>query len=212
VDADPPEVKDLSAATLRRQLAETQAHLGPWLSLYQIHSATMASGVLEDPEVAEELDRLRDGGVAVGLTVTGSEQGETIERAVERGGFDSVQATYNLLERAAGPALERAHEAGLGVIVKEALANGRLTPRGACAPLEQAAGRLGASEDAVAIAWVLAQPWVDLVLSGAATPDQVRSNLAALRLGPRAAADPGLADLAEPSDRYWSTRSELSWT
>jgi aryl-alcohol dehydrogenase-like predicted oxidoreductase len=209
VDADPPEVKELTAATLRRQLAETRAHLGPWLSLYQIHSATLESGVLEDGDVAGELDRLRDSGVAVGLTVTGTDQGETVERALDRGGFDCVQATYNLLERSAGPALERAHAAGLGVIVKEALANGRLTPRGDCHPLQQAAARLGTGADAVAVAWVLAQPWVDVVLSGASTEDQLRSNLAALRV---TTLDPELDDLAEPSERYWSTRSELSWT
>ena len=39
VDTDPAEVKDLSAATLRRQLAESRAILGPHLRLYQIHSA-----------------------------------------------------------------------------------------------------------------------------------------------------------------------------
>jgi aryl-alcohol dehydrogenase-like predicted oxidoreductase len=43
--------------------------------------------------------------------------------------FDAVQATWNLLEPSAGPALAEAHAAGLGVIVKEALANGRLTDR-----------------------------------------------------------------------------------
>jgi aryl-alcohol dehydrogenase-like predicted oxidoreductase len=212
VDADPPEVKDLSADTLRRQLGETRARLGSCLSLYQIHSATVASGVLDDREVAVELERLRDSGVAVGLTVTGSEQGRTIDRALERGGFDCVQATYNLLERSAGPALERAHAAGLGVIVKEALANGRLTARGDCAALRGAAERLRASEDAVAIAWVLAQPWVDVVLSGAATAEQLRSNLAAIRVGRAATLERELADLAEPSDRYWAMRSELSWT
>src|SRR3954447_23209056 len=45
VDADPPEVKDLSAANLRRQLEETRALLGDHLALYQIHSATIESGV-----------------------------------------------------------------------------------------------------------------------------------------------------------------------
>jgi aryl-alcohol dehydrogenase-like predicted oxidoreductase len=54
----------------------------------------------------------------------------TIERAIEIGIFDTVQATWNLLERSAGPILAEAHEAGLGVMVKEALANGRLTARG----------------------------------------------------------------------------------
>jgi aryl-alcohol dehydrogenase-like predicted oxidoreductase len=212
VDADPPEVKDLSAATLRRQLGETRARLGPWLSLYQIHSATVSSGVLDDAAVRDELDGLRASGVAVGLTVTGGEQADTIERALERGGFDSLQATYNLLERTAGPALERAHAAGLRVIVKEALANGRLTARGGCERLRRAAARLGSPEDAVAIAWVLARPWVDLVLSGAATADQLRSNLGATALAWDPVLERELAGLEEQGESYWSTRSELSWT
>ena len=57
---------------------------------------------------------------------TGPRQADTIERALEVGGFDAVQATWNLLERSATAALAAAHDAGLGVIVKEALANGRL--------------------------------------------------------------------------------------
>jgi aryl-alcohol dehydrogenase-like predicted oxidoreductase len=158
VDADPPEVKDLTAATFRRQLDETRAHLGDRLSLYQIHSATVSSGVLDDSDVRLELDALRSAGVAIGLTVTGIEQGSTIERAIEGGGFDTVQATWNLLERSAGEALQSAHDAGLGVIVKEALANGRLSPRGAIPQLTAVARRLGSSEDAVAIAAVMARP------------------------------------------------------
>ena len=212
VDADPPEVKDLSVATFRRQLAETQELLGPWLSLYQIHSATVSSGVLDDNAVLDELARLRSTGVAVGLTVTGTDQSETIELALERAAFDSVQATYNLLERSVGPALERAHAAGLRVMVKEAVANGRLAPRGGCAPLEAVAKRLGVTSDAVAIAAVLSRPWVDVVLSGAATPDQLRSNLRALEVRWSPQLDDELAGLAEPSESYWSTRSGLSWT
>jgi aryl-alcohol dehydrogenase-like predicted oxidoreductase len=211
VDADPPEVKDLSVDTLRRQLEETRSLLGRWLSLYQIHSATMSSGVLDDQAVMGELADLRASGTAVGLTTSGEDQPETIHRALETGAFDAVQATYNLLERSAGPALEQAHSRGLGVIVKEALANGRLTARGGCEPLTRVARRLGAPVDAVAIAALLAEPWVDVVLSGAATREQLRSNLAAveLALDPDSAAE--LRELAEPSDRYWATRSSLAW-
>lgn len=212
VDADPPEVKDLSVHTLRRQLAETRSWLGPWLTLYQIHSATVSSGVLDDEEVLEELAFLREGGVEVGLTASGTDQAETIDLALERGGFDSVQATYNLLERSVEPALERAHAAGLRVMVKEAVANGRLTPRGGCAPLEAVAERLGAASDAVALAFVLSRPWVDVVLSGASTIEQLRSNVRALELEWSAELDEELAGLAEPSEDYWSTRSALSWT
>jgi aryl-alcohol dehydrogenase-like predicted oxidoreductase len=212
VDAQPPEVKDLSVENHRRQLGESMELIGPWLSLYQIHSATIESGVLEDQAVLDALAELRREGVAVGLTTSGPDQGETIDRALAVGGFDCVQATFNLLERAAGPALERAQGAGLGVIVKEALANGRLTSRGDVDGLLRAAERLGATPDAVALAAVLAQPWVDVVLSGAASVDQLESNLAGARLDWSPSLDDELAGLAEPSERYWSARSSLSWS
>jgi aryl-alcohol dehydrogenase-like predicted oxidoreductase len=126
--------------------------------------------------------------------------------------FDCAQVTWNLHERAAGPALERAHAAGLGVIVKEAMANGRLALRGAHAALDRVADRLAATPDAVALAAVLAQPFADVVLSGAATVDALRSNVAAARLDPDAGALVELDALAEDSGRYWAARSDLAWT
>src|SRR5919109_2023949 len=62
VDAEEHEVKDLSPATLERQLAESRGLLGAHLRLYQIHSATLESGVLEDRALLEELARLRETG------------------------------------------------------------------------------------------------------------------------------------------------------
>jgi aryl-alcohol dehydrogenase-like predicted oxidoreductase len=212
VDVDEHEVKDLSVSTLRRQLGETRALIGEHLALYQIHSATLESGVLDDAEVREELARLREEGVRIGFTATGPRQAATIERALEVGGFDAVQATWNLHERAATDALAAAHEAGLGVIVKEALANGRLTERGdADGRLTAAARERGTTPDALALAAVLARPWVDVVLSGAATVDTVRSNLAALEVQWDARAEEELAPLEEPADEYWERRSELAW-
>jgi aryl-alcohol dehydrogenase-like predicted oxidoreductase len=212
VDVDEHEVKDLSVSTLRRQLGETRALIGEHLALYQIHSATLESGVLDDAEVREELARLREQGVRVGFTATGPRQAATIERALEVGGFDAVQATWNVHERAATDALAAAHEAGLGVIVKEALANGRLTERGdADGRLTAAARERGTTPDALALAAVLARPWVDVVLSGAATVDTVRSNLAALEAQWDARAEEELAPLEEPADEYWERRSELAW-
>jgi aryl-alcohol dehydrogenase-like predicted oxidoreductase len=212
VDVDEHEVKDLSVETLRRQLGETRALLGEHLALYQIHSATLESGVLDDAAVREDLARLRAEGVLVGLTVTGARQADTIERALEVGAFDAVQATWNLHERSATAALGAAHDAGLGVIVKEALANGRLTARGdADGPLATAARERGTTPDALALAAVLAQPWADVVLSGAATVDTLRSNLAALDVTCDAGLEERLAELAEPAEAYWERRAELAW-
>ena len=211
VDAARHEVKDLSLAMLRRQLAESRALLGPRLHLYQIHSATIESGVLEDCAVLDELRRLRETGLAVGLTVTGARQAATIERALELGTFDAVQATWNLLERSAGPLLAKAHEAGLGVIVKEALANGRLTARSDVRSFLRVSERREVAPDALGLAAVLAQPWADVVLSGAATVESLSSNLTALTLDLGEPLDPELEALAEQPARYWEKRAALPW-
>ncbi len=211
VDAEVNEVKDLSLATLRRQEDESRVRLGANLQLYQIHSATIDSGVLDDRAVMNELARLRAGGLYVGFTATGANQSDTIERAVEVGGFDTVQATWNLLEPSAGRALASAHAAGLGVIVKEAVANGRLTGRGNIRALMQVADEIGVTPDALALAAVLAQPWVDVVLSGAATAETLAANLAARDVHLDGEIRHRLSGLAEDPAAYWEQRSELRW-
>ena len=211
-DAEVHETKDLSVATLRRQLPESLALLGQHLRLYQIHSATVSSGVLDDPDVLEELRRVRDRGIAIGLTVTGPGQASTIERALSLDCFDVVQATWNLLERSAESALAAAHRAGLGVIVKEAVANGRLTERGGIPGVIDTASRLGTTPDAVALAAALAQPWADVVLSGATTPAMLASNLAACSLPTDELRLDALGGLREDPAAYWETRASLAWT
>jgi aryl-alcohol dehydrogenase-like predicted oxidoreductase len=220
LDAERHEVKEHSLATLRAQHAESVAALGPLLSLWQIHSATADGPVLRDGAVLDELARLRAAGLRIGVTVSGPAQADAVARAldVERDGrplFDAIQATWNLLEPSCGPRLAEAHAAGRIVIVKEPLANGRLTSRGgrgAADPLLAVARRLGATPDAVALAAALARPWASLVLLGAATVAQLRSNLAARAL----ALSPGdldaLGALAEPAAGYWSARATLPWT
>src|SRR5918996_3402295 len=131
MDADVPEVKDQSASMLRRHIEESREWLGDRLALYQIHSATLESAVLEDAEVLDELTRLHEKhGLVIGITTSGPRQAETIRRALEVGGsgaapFVAVQATWNVLETSAGPALADAHDAGWGILVKEAMANRR---------------------------------------------------------------------------------------
>ncbi len=212
VDTSVNEVKDLSVGALRRQLAESRELLGSNLRLYQIHSATLEGGVLEDVAVHDELARLRAGGVSIGLTVTGPRQAEAIERALEVGGFDTVQATWNLLEQGAGPALRAAHDAGMGVIIKEPLANGRLTARGDLAELADAASSAGSTRDALALAVVLAQPWADVVLSGAANVKELKSNLSALALHLDPQGVERLLDaIHQDSFAYWQMRAALPW-
>lgn len=223
INAEHHEIKEHSLPVLERQWAESRQNLGAYLDVYQIHSATLESGVLDNAAVLTELAGLKSDGLAIGLSLSGPAQAETLQKAltVEIDGvrlFDTVQATWNLLETSAGPALQAARSAGVGVIIKEALANGRLTPRNTApafadklALLQQQAGRLDTSIDALALAAVLAQPWADVALSGAATVAQLQSNLRALTVAFDAAAGEALSALVEPPQVYWVTRQKLAW-
>ncbi|CAB1072232.1 Uncharacterized oxidoreductase DR_0249 [Olavius algarvensis Delta 1 endosymbiont] len=223
IDAEDHEVKEHSLTVLRRQWLESNSNLGSNLKLYQIHSATLESGVLENKEVLTELAGHKSDGTAIGLSVSGSRQSKVIERALKLKVdgvrlFDSVQATWNLLESSAGEALANAREMGMGVIVKEALANGRLTDRNRKSAfaskmeiLMHEARRLRTTVDAAALAAVLARPWVDVVLSGAATVEHLQSNLRAVEVNWDEEADSRLNALAESAEVYWKTRSGLAW-
>src|SRR5262249_45480007 len=209
-----------SEGMLKAQLAESTSILGPYLKLYQIHSATPQSGVLDDARVLDRLRGLRAGGLLIGVTASGTLQSETIQRALEipcdgQPLFSAVQATWNLLERGAESALREAHRAGVTVLIKEPLANGLLTSNaehGRSGPLRTAADRLQVSADVVALAFVAQQPWADAVLLGATTEGQLESNLRALEVRLNAEELQLLDAMREPSERYWSRRAGLPWT
>ncbi|MFI8966439.1 aldo/keto reductase [Streptomyces sp. NPDC053493] len=215
------EVKEHSPAVFDRQIEETRAALGRNPDVYLVHSVTPDSPALTDPALHARLADLAAEGVRVGLSTSGPAQGDTIRAALTarvagRPLFTAVQCTWNLLEPSAGPALAEAHEAGLLVVVKEAMANGRLAGRNATGPgtaaLRAVAARTGAGGDAVALAAAAAQPWADLVLSGAATRDQLASNLTAASLALAPEDLERLTALAEPAEAYWRTRSALAWS
>lgn len=223
VTAAKHEVKDHSLGTLRRQMEESKELLGSYLNLYQIHSATLESGVLDNRDVLNELGALRESGLKIGLSLSGPNQSEVLRRALNvtidgRRLFDCVQATWNLLEPSAGAALMDAHDAGVGVIVKEALANGRLTERNADPSfvrkhevLAREASRLSTRMDALGLAAVLAQPWADVVLSGATTVEQLKSNVEANAVRWDSEARMNLGQLAEMPSAYWAARAGLTW-
>ncbi|UBV42685.1 aldo/keto reductase [Deinococcus taeanensis] len=220
-DAPTHEVKTHDLPTLTRQWPETLEALGRAPHVYLIHSATPDSGVLEDTAVLARLAELAAAGVRVGLSTSGPRQADTVRRALAAqvngvNPFRAVQATWNLLDPSAGEALAEAHAAGWTVVVKEGVANGRLSARGLTGrgdvppELAGAARALGVTPDAVALGAALAHPWADVVLSGAVTPEQLAQNLAALPLRVNAAAL--TAPLAQPPEQYWQARSALTWT
>ena len=221
VDAPVHEEKELSLARFTAQLGESRRVLGAWLDLYQIHSATAESGCLADASLLAALvdGRRRGDYRAVGLTLSGATSARTLDlapaaRVDGEPVFDVVQATFNVLEPSLAAALEAAHDAGMGVIAKEVFANGRLTDANARPEDAAMLARLraiapGVPLDQLAVAFVLAHPFVDVALSGAATVEQLESHVAAAS---RRLDTVALAELAETPERYWGTRAALPWT
>ena len=207
--AEVHEVKEHSVARFAEQWPQTRRELGGAPDHYLIHSVTPDSSALTDAALLDDLRAVADGGTRIGISTSGPRQADVVDAALQLGVFSSVQSTWNPLEPSAGPALARAHEAGWFVVVKEAMANGRLVTEDSA--LARAADSAGVGRDALALAIALEQPWADVVLSGAATTAQLEQNLAALGIDHEltAASDP---DLSEPPDIYWHTRSQLAWT
>ena len=183
-DVDTHEVKHHDLATFERQLAESRALLGDRLRLYQVHSLTPDSPLLTDGPLLAALAELRDGGVEVGVSTSGPRQA--------RGGRAGARAVRR--RRPAGHlgAVDLEPAGALGRPGAGRRARGRLPGGGQGGGRQRAAGRRrgtgGAARgrraarvgpDAVAIGAVLAQPWCDVVLSGAVTPEQLASNAAA---------------------------------
>ncbi len=209
LDAPVHEVKEHSLARLTAQWAETSALLGPWLSLYQVHSLTVDSPLFDDLALQDALAALP---VRVGFSTSGPRQADAVRRALalRRHGepvFTAVQSTWNVLEPSVGDALAEAHSAGAHVLVKEALANGRLAVDPP-APVAALAARHGVGPDAVALAAVLDRPWADTVLLGPAGPGQLGSNLDALAVP----AVSSLTGLAVAPESYWKDRAALAWS
>ena len=219
------EVKDHSIAAFERQFAESYERLGRHLSIYQIHSVTAEGKTLEDDALIDAIARLREKGITAGLSVSGAGQDIAIRRAlhVRRDGervFDSVQATWNLFERGAEPALQEAHDAGMKVVVKESLANGRLTHENRSddpvfspliARIRVLAEDRGTTIEMLALAAALARPWADVVLTGAATVGQIRTSIAALEIVWEADLEEQAAPMFIASDAYWRARSSFGW-
>ena len=100
------------------------------------------------------------------------------------------------------------------MLVKEVLANGRLSGASdepVVAVLETVARRHGAALAQVAFAAAFAQPWADVVLSGAVDERQVLAGVGALAVALTEQDVALLRSVAETPERYWTRRSALAW-
>lgn len=220
---DSHEIKEHSLEKLTEQWSFSKQFL-PGLKIYQIHSATFESGVLENHSVLKKLHKIKkEAGVAIGLSASGENQKEILEFASKimvdnEILFESFQVSYNILETSTHDLLKKLLHQGKTVIIKEALANGRVFKnshypdyKNLYNVLGRIAKKYGVTVDAVALRYVIDHLQPSLVLSGASTNKQLAENLRAKDFKLEDSEISELNNLSVDSGIYWAERKELVW-
>jgi aryl-alcohol dehydrogenase-like predicted oxidoreductase len=218
------EIKDHSVAKLTEQWSTSKA-FDNQLNFYQVHSAGFDTEVLFDEKVLAELHKIKkQTGIKIGITTSGAEQVKTIEKALEikiEGEFlfDTYQVTYNMLDQSLATILGKLKTLKKVIIVKEALANGRVFSnenyphyKNLYASLEKLAAKYSVGVDAVALRFVIDAINPDIVLSGASTCEQLEQNIKANDFVLTTDEVTSLASFKAFPEAYWAERKKLAWT
>ena len=217
------EVKEHSLTNLNKQW-EYSKQLLPYLKVYQIHSATLDTGVLENPEVLKRLHTLKkEYNITIGLTTTGDNQTEVLEKALairveNEYLFQSFQCTYNVLDQSVSLYREALQKRSGPFIIKEALANGRLIPNDNYSNynvlyhfMQRLAKKYEVGADAIALLYCMDVFPHAMVLSGANNDIHLKSNLKANQFSLTALEMEQLEAFGVSSNAYWKERKQLKW-
>ena len=217
-DAKIHEVKEHSVTKLNEQWNQSKQLL-PYLNLYQIHSATLDSGVLDNDDIHHRLHELKiSHNLKIGLTSTGVDQRKIIEKALEiniagQPLIDSFQITYNIFDQSLDSMIPILKSENRQVIIKEALANGRvfISSSANLLQLSQLAKKYDVGIDAVALRFCQDSIQPDMVLSGASLIDHLEGNLQALNFHLSEEEVHALKGFAKTPETYWNERKKLAW-
>lgn len=222
-DAKIHENKEHSLQRLTTQWEETKKLL-PHLKLYQIHSATIESAVLDNKEVLQKLNFIQNEfGVEIGVTVTGANQNEIIKKALNitingKQLFSSIQVTYNVFEQGLLEVLPLIKEHKIKLIIKESLANGRVFKNEQFSNykkmyelMDKLSEKYNVSNDAVALRYVIDSVSPDMLLLGAINKEQLLSNLNCKNFSLTSDELTKINSLKNTSEAYWNERAQLTW-
>lgn len=217
------EIKEHSLEKLNEQWTQSEKLL-PYLTTYQIHSATLDTGVLENEKVLHRLAELKSRhNLIIGLSVSGDNQVEVIKKAleVEVGGqllFDAYQVTYNILDQSLLSILDKLKSGDKRIIIKEALANGRIFPNtnyghysALYKTLQIFSKKYGVGIDALALRFCVETVRPYKVLSGASEKEHASQNLMAGKFEFEKADLEKLKSFSISSKEYWAERKKLGW-
>ena len=196
----------------------------PYLKVYQIHSATFDTGVLENVEVLNRLHELKqEHNIIIGLTTTGANQTEVLEKGlsiqIENDPlFQSFQCTYNVLDQSVFKYAEALKSLKGPFIIKEALANGRLIPNKNFPQylnlydlMNRLAKKYNVGADAIALRYCIDVFPDALVLSGANNGVHLAANLKADQFSLTNSEIEELSTFGISNNNYWKERKALAW-
>lgn len=210
------EVKEHSLYVLQNQW-EFSKQLLPYITAYQIHSATLDSGVLDNEEILDHLALLKEKyKIEIGITTSGIYQNEIIHKAIniernEKPLFTVFQVTYNIFEQSILKSIELLNTHGAKIIIKEAMANGRVFNYKKDSTLTQLAHKYKVGIDAIALRFCIDSIKPALVLSGAATIEQLKANLLAKAFTLTTSEIESLKSMQIEGETYWAERKKLAW-
>ena len=217
------EIKDHSLSELTSQWEKTK-ELIPYLSTYQIHSATLDTGVLENEEVHHKLAELKEEyQLKIGITTSGSNQNEVIKKALDVAVndiqiFETFQVTYNMLDQSLAEVADDMINDGKHIIVKEALANGRVFRNinysnyyDLYNSLELLGKKYGVGVDAIALRFCIDTINPFMVLSGASEEFQLIENLKSNQIELEQEDIDLLKSFKIDTSTYWNERKRLNW-
>lgn len=216
-NANVHELKEHSLEKLNEQWANS-SNLYKNIGIYQIHSATLDSGVLENEAIIERLFELKNKhNIKIGLSSTGENQKEIITKALSIKNnnqelFDSFQVTYNLLDQSIFDIKEQLKNKQ--IIVKEALANGRILQKNFNKNLEYLellAKKYNVGIDAIALRFIIDSLEPFSVLSGASQITHIKENLKAIDFYLSKEEIEQLKTTKQTTEEYWQIRKKLTW-
>ncbi len=217
------EVKDHGLSKLKEQWVQPQKLL-PYLTTYQIHSATFESGVLSNQAVLDYLFSLKkEFGIKIGLTTTGDNQVAVIQEArqVMRDNeplFEVYQCTYNVFDQSIAALRDWIKDSKIRLVIKEALANGRVFPNQAYAQyashyelLASLATKYEVGIDAIALRFCLDSIGAFAILSGVTKSSQLLENMKATHFTLEGEDIQKIRSVAISPVAYWQERKQLGW-
>ena len=212
------EVKEHSLDMLQKQWAKSKELL-PYITTYQIHSATFETGVLQNKKILSELQHIKNEyGLKIGLTTSGENQMDLLTEALKNDLFDVFQITYNIFDQSLRRFLASNNIDDKRIIIKEGLANGRIFRNDSFSHynfvydyLDELSNKYNVGVDAIALQFCAQTVPAYSILSGASLQNQLMQNVKSINLKLTDYEIQRLEMFAVSPIEYWAERKQLTW-